>query len=131
MRRILLLAAATGLLAACGGPDAATPLVYVSTPAADCGTFKLGQGEHLPVTAGECFVDAVRGGKLARLAVTRPTTEGDPIPYTYTSRLDGSVEVITDRRQDAFGTRTVTRDVCTGVTFGEHLEFASCTPQKE
>jgi hypothetical protein len=107
------------LLAACdrpldGGPMIAAPSDRVSPDATtDCGTFTLGQGEHLPADAAQCLISAARTGRPAKLAVTRPTTEGDPIPMTYTAR-DGKVEVLTDTRADNFGPKTLTLQTCTG-----------------
>lgn len=98
-------------------------------PAADCGTFVLTQGKELPGGAVDCFVEAVRARRAARLAVTRPTTEGDPIPVTYASDGGGRVEVVTDSRQDNFGVRSVVRQICVGPTrFRGWLQFSDCSP---
>ncbi|QGN46771.1 hypothetical protein ACN26Y_10975 [Micromonospora sp. WMMD558] len=86
----------------------ATPAVAV-----DCGTFDLGQGEHLPVSALNCLREAVLDGRPARLAETRPTTEGDPIRKSYTTGGDEHVTVVVDTREDDFGPREVYRLVCT------------------
>ena len=60
--------------------------------------------------------------------MTRPTTEGDPIPVTYTAGAGGRVEVITDSRRDNFGPRDITRQTCTGPVFTKHeLTFAGCS----
>jgi hypothetical protein len=130
MKRILGPALATLTLAACGGWD--TPPRAIATPSTaaastDCGTFDLPQGESLPDSAVRCLVEAVRAGRPARLQVTRPTVEGDPIPVTYTAGTDGRVEVITDSRQDSFGTPIITRETCTGPILASQLEFAECS----
>jgi hypothetical protein len=95
----------------------------------DCGTFKLSQGERLPESAVRCLVEAVQARRPARLMQTRPTVEGDPIPVTYVADTDGRVEVITDSRQDAFGSRIVVRQTCTGPARGGpgQLDFAECS----
>ncbi|MET8150159.1 DUF4362 domain-containing protein [Actinoplanes sp. NPDC005259] len=93
----------------------------------DCGTFDLPQGDRLPEPAARCLVDAVQAGHPARLKVTRPTTEGDPIPVTYTAGAGGRVEVITDSRQDGFGARVITRQTCTEPTAAPELDFAQCS----
>lgn len=93
----------------------------------DCDTFNLSQGDRLPESAARCLVDAVQAGQPARLKVTRPTTEGDPIPVTYTAGADSRVEVITDSRQDGFGTQVITRQTCTEPTATPELQFAQCS----
>jgi hypothetical protein len=93
----------------------------------DCGTFTLDQGEAFPAGAGRCLVEAVRQGRSAWLKVTRPTTEGDPIPVAYIARADGRVEVVEDTREDAWGEQTITREICTGpAVTANGLEFAGC-----
>ena len=116
-------------LAACDGSTAPPPSAAAGSSSAaavtDCGTFELGQGDGMPEAATRCLVEAVRDGSPARLQVTRPTTEGDPIPVTYTAGADGRVEVLTDSRQDKFGPQTITRQFCTGPT-APQLTFAQC-----
>nr|WP_221379614.1 hypothetical protein [Actinoplanes polyasparticus] len=99
-------------------------------PAAlDCGTFVLGQGDKPPESATRCFVDAAQAGHPARLKVTRPTVEGDPIPVTYTAGADGRTEVLTDSRQDGFGPKQITREICQGPSVAEFgIKFNRCTP---
>ena len=132
MRRTLVPALASLLLAACGGADtsprvAATGPGPSSAAVTDCGTFHLSQGEDLADSASRCLLDAVQAGRPARLKVTRPSTEGDPIPTTYTARSDRRVEVITDSRQDKFGAQVITRAICTGPSAAPWLEFAECS----
>ena len=128
MKRILGSVLAGLTLAACSGPDdspraAASPAAAAVT---DCGTFVLNQGEEVPESAVRCLAEAVRAGAPARLKATGPTTEGDPLPITYTASTDGSVEVLTDSRQDKFGVRTITREICTGPPIVPDLIFARC-----
>lgn len=130
-RRILGLALPV-LLIGCGETDAprevATSAETRRAVVTDCGTFDLGQGEQLSGSVLRCFVDAVAAGRPAQLRVTRPTVEGDPIAVTYRADRQGRVEVITDSRQDGFGTQTISRQVCTGpAAEAGHLSFAACT----
>jgi hypothetical protein len=95
----------------------------------NCGKYVLSQGETEPADAYRCFIEAVGAGHPAQLEVTRPTTEGDPIPVSYAGHASGEVERITDSRQDAFGTRTMTREVCSGpAVLRGLLTFAHCGP---
>ncbi|MEU7715909.1 DUF4362 domain-containing protein [Micromonospora chalcea] len=84
-----------------GGRDAPSPVGAGAT--ADCGDHMLGLMDRIPEAAITCFLDAVEARRPARLAVTSPTTEGDPIPTLYVVGGDGTVEVTTDFRQDRFG----------------------------
>jgi hypothetical protein len=133
MKRFLAPVLAWLTLAACGGSGtspqaAATGADPGSTVVVtDCGTFDLGQGDSLPEFAARCLVEAVRARQPARLHVTRPTTEGDPIPVTYTTGADGRVEVVTDARQDRFGAQVITREICTGPIAAHQLAFAQCS----
>ncbi|MCO8269847.1 DUF4362 domain-containing protein [Actinoplanes sp. TRM 88003] len=111
-----------------GGSGGPSTTLRPGQGALDCGTFVLGQGEKLPDTAARCFVDAAQAGHRARLAVTRPTVEGDPIPVTYTSGTDGRTEVITDSRQDGFGPKEITRQTCQGPAVADYsITFTRCT----
>ncbi|WP_250004439.1 DUF4362 domain-containing protein [Actinoplanes sp. M2I2] len=94
----------------------------------ECGDFDLDLGDTLPDRAARCFVDAAQAGHPARLRVTRLTTEGDPIPVTYTAGADGLTEVVTDTRQDAFGSKVVTRETCQGPSPAAYgIDFTKCT----
>jgi hypothetical protein len=133
VKRILVPVLAGLTLAACGGEPDPPPRATVAgaTPSAtvvlaDCGTYELSQGDEVPESAARCLVEAVGAGRPARLKVTRPTTEGDPIPVTYTAGADGRVEVITDSRQDNFGAKVVTRHTCTGPVATPRLDFTHC-----
>ncbi|MFI5891033.1 DUF4362 domain-containing protein [Actinoplanes sp. NPDC051513] len=128
--RILCLILASFALFACGNPAPAAP---APTPGGttDCGAFDLGMGMGLPDDAARCLVEAARAGRPARLVVTRSTTEGDPIPVTYTTRADGKVDVVTDSREDAFGQQEITSETCTGPAVGQYgIDFTTCTPAK-
>ena len=80
----------------------------------DCGTWDLGQGEPVPPQARTCLADAVRDRQPARLVVTWPTIEGDPITTSYLVRRDGRVDVTTDDRRDLFGSGRIERQTCEG-----------------
>jgi hypothetical protein len=126
-KRILVMAVACVALAACGEPSSSPqPAAPSASAVTDCGTFTLSQGERLAEQAARCLVEAVQAGRPARLKVTRPTTEGDPIPVTYTAGADGRIEVVTDSRQDEFGEQTITRATCTGPVATPGLDFADC-----
>ncbi|MFI7160481.1 DUF4362 domain-containing protein [Micromonospora chalcea] len=84
-----------------GGTDASPPVGTGAT--VNCGDHVLGLMDRIPEAAITCFLDAVEAHRPARLAVTSPTTEGDPIPTLYVVGEDGTVEVTTDFRQDRFG----------------------------
>jgi len=133
MKRTLGTVSACLTLAACGGPDHSPQVSALKTVRSaivsmtDCGTFNLSQGERLLESAARCLVDAVQAGHPARLKVTSPTTEGDPIPVTYTAGADGRVEVITDSTQDGFGTQVITSQTCTEPTVAPELRFAQCS----
>lgn len=129
MRRILLPVALLGLAAACDSPDA-TPPAAAPSPAAvvDCGTFDQKQGEGYPAEGGKCLIDADKAGKQARLQLTMPTTEGDPIIERYTTDGSGTVEIVSDARQDRFGPQQITRTTCTGIKpLKNWFDLTSCT----
>jgi hypothetical protein len=97
----------------------------------DCGTFDLGQGELLPESAGRCLIDAVGAKRAARLQVSEPTVEGDPIVSTYTAYRGGGIELVLDSRQDGFGPKAVTTQTCTAVSYGEgRMEARGCSDPK-
>ncbi len=134
-KRLLGAMLACCTLAACGPPSPVPqPTAWRTDPGPaatatliDCGTFDLPQGESLPEPAGRCLAEAVRSGRPARLTVTSPTTEGAPIPVTYTAGADGRVEVVTDSRQDGFGPQEITRQICTGPVAEPRLRFTECS----
>ncbi|MBM0226848.1 DUF4362 domain-containing protein [Micromonospora sp. ATA51] len=111
------------------------PAPFVPTTHAgrqDCGAVSLGQGDTPPPASLRCFLDAVHDHTPARLLITAPTVEGDPITTSYLAGADGRVEVITDARADHYGSGRVERQTCTGPTDdqGHWLSFATCsTPE--
>ncbi|MEV4344690.1 DUF4362 domain-containing protein [Actinoplanes sp. NPDC049596] len=126
---LLLVALVAG---GCTEPGTAPPDVLKMAPSAtvaDCGTFTLDQGEQLAQDAGLCLLGAARKGQIARLQVSSPTVEGDPIITVFATRPDGSVEVVEDTRQDAYGPQEITHEICTGPALGpDGLQFGQCGP---
>jgi hypothetical protein len=125
----LSLAACAKAAPAAPTPTTATTITATAAGPTDCGVYDLGLGSTLPPTAAQCLVDAATAGQPARLTVTRSTTEGDPIPVTYTARPGGKVEVVTDTREDAFGERKITTEICAGPSPTDHgIDFTTCVP---
>ncbi|MGY0004584.1 DUF4362 domain-containing protein [Micromonospora sp. I033] len=105
-----------------------TPLVLRTAGPTECGSWTLPQGGELPAAATGCFGDAVRERRAARLRVTAPSVEGDPITTDHLVRADGRVEVTVDARRDRFGSGRIERLVCAGpVTFRPLPAFATCS----
>jgi hypothetical protein len=103
MRRFTGLVLATLWLAACTSPPVTSQApsrapapsnLPRTSPIEDCGTFVLQQGDEFPSAAAACFVAAVQAERAARLQVTRPSVEGDPIPVTYTAAAGGSSKAV-------------------------------------
>ncbi len=121
-------------VAGCGAEPAPDPVAAPSQAAAedvDCGTFDLGQGEELPESAGRCLIDAVGAKRAARLQVSEPTVEGDPIVSTYTAYRGGGIELVLDSSQDGFGPKAVTTQTCTAVSYGEgRMQARGCSDPK-
>ncbi|WP_433290732.1 DUF4362 domain-containing protein [Actinoplanes sp. CA-030573] len=119
-----------GPAATAGAPAGAVSAGAVSAGApadTDCGTFTLDQGQEFPRDAARCLVGAANDNRGAYLRVTRPSTEGDPIPMTYRAMADGRVEVVTDTRQDQFGPQRITRELCSAPAVTDAgIEFAGC-----
>ena len=155
--RVFGLFCAALVLAACAETDrtavtsSATPTTTatISNPVVaaarkECGAHVLPQVGTWPETAYEtaalkatseteaeaayrCFIEAVGSRRPAHVKETRLTAEGDPIPVTYIADAQGRVEVSADSRSDTFGTRVVTRQMCSGPVVREgHLTFANC-----
>lgn len=101
----------------------------MSSPSvADCGTFTLTHGDALSAPAARCLIAAAGTGRPARLQVTSPTVEGDPLPITYTVVGEDRVEVITDYREDGFGPKAITRAICSGPSSrAGGLDFTHCS----
>jgi len=120
-------------------PPAAPPAspAPLAAGARDCGSLTLHQGGVVPAAAVTCLAGALSGGSSARLVVTAPTVEGDPIVTTYLTKAGGHVSVTTDARADTYGgsgTKYFVAD-CTGldgsVPAGPIVHFASCTDNAE
>lgn len=109
-------------------PTPPPPEPFVGAGTQDCGTLVLQQGQEVPREAVQCFVEAVTARRPARLVVTLPTVEGDPVTTTYAVAIDGRVEVTTDARADRFGSGRVERQTCTGPAVQDGLpSFATCS----
>lgn len=88
---------------------AAGPAEPVETPAQftdrevlpSCGELDLAQGDEIPDENLECLEGAGEDG--AELAVTRPTTEGDPVTEYYRVLPGGGWEAFIDGSQDRNG----------------------------
>lgn len=135
-RGIVALAVAL-LLAGCAvqstpaaGPTPPPSVPPVGPGTRDCGTLTLRQGQELPANAVQCVIEAVGARQPARLVITLPTVEGDPITTSYAVAVDGRVEVTTDSRADRFGSGHLERRTCTGPTVQDGhflLSFATCS----
>ncbi|MBW9120638.1 hypothetical protein JNB63_11065 [Microbacterium trichothecenolyticum] len=82
-----------------GGPTPAAFLERAELPS--CGSVRLGQGEPVPTEDIACLEEATTAG--AELAVTRPTTEGDPFTVYYRVLPGGGWEIYTDLTKDTYG----------------------------
>ncbi|MGY1693360.1 MULTISPECIES: hypothetical protein [unclassified Geodermatophilus] len=104
------------LCAGCAG-EAGTPDAFTGRdrlPA--CPVQDLGQGEPIAPDALACL-DAGRTVDGAELAVTRPTTEGDPVTTWYRARPGvPGLEVFVDGTRDRFGTGEWVRLDCPAAT---------------
>ncbi|MFC7550355.1 hypothetical protein [Plantactinospora sp. GCM10030261] len=116
---VLLVAGGLGAYQIVGHrPPATGPATTTEAVVADCGTFALDQGERLPAGAVSCFVDAAGTGRPARLTVSTPTAEGDPITESYAADAAGRITVVIDTRRDRYGSPGVSRRTCTGPAAG-------------
>ena len=112
MRRGGPVALALLLAAGCGVPDVGR---FGGDPVreeweshsgvADCGSTQVRQGKELAPSAASrsCFERARARGDEARLSLTYPTTEGDPIHDHFLLAGDGRVRLYEDATEDAFG----------------------------
>lgn len=127
---VLLLAGCAVQTIPTPGPVSPLSLPTIGPGARDCGTLVLRQGQEVPADAARCVIEAVEARQPARLIVTSPTDEGDPITTSYTVAVDGRVEVTTDSRADRYGAGNVERRTCTEPTVqkGGWLSFATCSP---
>lgn len=79
-----------------------------------CGVSQVGLAGPGDSSVRACFAAALVAGRPAEMAEILRTTEGDPIAVIIRSRPGGGVEILFDSTQDQFGSRTWTRQVCTG-----------------
>ena len=99
---VCTLAALTAACSSGGGGPVETPQQFVDRdPLASCGELTLAQGEEIPEEAFACLTEA--GEEGAELAVTRPTTEGEPITEYYRVLPGGGWEAYIDASQDSSG----------------------------
>lgn len=100
-----VLAAVAALSAGCAAEAAApapTPTSFLERAVLpSCGEVELGQGEEIPAENITCLEEA--GPEGAELAVTRPTTEGDPFTEYYRVLPGGGWEAYIDGSQDPNG----------------------------
>ncbi|MET0829432.1 MAG: hypothetical protein ABWY26_07940 [Microbacterium sp.] len=66
-----------------------------------CGELTLAQGDEIPDENMACLLDAGEAG--AELAVTRPTTEGDPVTEYYRVLPGGGWQAYIDGTEDRHG----------------------------
>jgi hypothetical protein len=104
----LVLVVATGCGPSAGGPFGGDPVreaweSHAGVP--DCGSTEGRQGEEpAPSPASlACFDRALARGEEARLSLTYPTTEGDPIRSHFVLTDEGDVRLYEDATDDAFG----------------------------
>ena len=87
---------------AAGDVDGSAPAAFADRDALPaCTPVTLGQGEEIPADALACLEEA--GAEGAELALTRPTTEGDPVTEYFRVLPAGGWEIYTDMTRDAFG----------------------------
>lgn len=81
-------------------------------PRDSCGELTLTQGEQIAAEALDCM-DAAVGKRNVELAVSSPTTEGEPIIVFYrTSTNSDGVEIFVNGEYDKFGSRDWSHSVC-------------------
>ena len=103
----LIVCGLTAMVAGC----AAGPVEPGSVPAPQqfvdretlpsCGEVTLAQGDEIPAENLACLEEATEDG--AELAVTRPTTEGDPVTEYYRVLPGGGWEAYLDGSMDRYG----------------------------
>ncbi|PWW23070.1 hypothetical protein JD79_02235 [Geodermatophilus normandii] len=124
--RVLLVALACAGCGAAGTAPEPPPAEFTGRdPLPACPEQDLGQGGRVDPEAAACLDDGRAGGG-AELAVTRPTTEGDPITSWYRARPGvPGLEVFVDGSRDRFGTGDWLRLDCPRATSPEDL--GDCT----
>lgn len=102
---VLLILGAGALSAGCaaGTPEPrGTPQQFVDRePLPSCGEVTLSQGDEIPDENLACLSEA--GAEGAELAVTRPTTEGDPVTEYYRALPGGGWQAFIDGTKDRYG----------------------------
>lgn len=99
----------------------------------DCGRYEMTPAEPTigpdAVTAQECLVEAFSEGNPARLVVTAPTDEGDPVVFTYTVTSEQVVTVHEDASADEFGPPYVREQTCRSLQSSEVAipQFGECS----
>ena len=102
----VLVASAVGALttgcAASAPEPRATPQQFQDRESLpSCGEVTLAQGDEIPDENLACLLDAGEAG--AELAVTRPTTEGDPVTEYYRVLPGGGWQAYIDGTKDRHG----------------------------
>jgi hypothetical protein len=102
---VALMCALAAVTSGCAAGPAApveTPSQFTDRePLPSCGELELAQGDAIPAENLECLEAA--GDEGAELAVTRPTTEGDPVTEYYRVLPGGGWEAYIDGSQDREG----------------------------
>ncbi len=131
--------AATPATTAASDAKAATPTATptaapTAAPSAvkDCGHEQRKGIQPADSALRKCIYEAFQKGEAAKLAVTRTTTEGDPITVTIETGA-GQVLVTVDSTQDKFGDKSVTKHTCTALVKGaagsgpDELQATGCS----
>lgn len=100
--------------------DAPPEAFSTRAPLESCGIIELEQGESIPQQAIDCMKETA----AAELAVTSPTTEGDPIVTYY--RVDArGLEIWTDSTRDQWSNSGWTLETCPDAM--SIVEIGECT----
>jgi hypothetical protein len=102
-RRLALLAAVSLLLVGCD--DAVADEWESQADVRDCGTTTVDQGDPIRPSNNvvSCFKQALTAGASARVTLTYPTIEGDPVHDHYLLHGDGTVTLYEDPTEDPNG----------------------------
>lgn len=98
----------------------------------DCGHEQRKPVQPADAALRGCIYEAYQKGETAKLAVTRTTTEGDPITVTIETG-GGHVVVTVDSTQDKFGDKSVTKHTCAALSKGggesgpDELQATGCS----
>lgn len=97
---------------------ACSPNPVADAASTRCGSYAIPQGTPgIPADKLECLSSAYAEGRTATLAVTEPTTEGDPVVTTYTTTRDRTLDVVVDSTADRFGPGGIEHYECNSATF--------------